>query len=717
MKYYYILVMLVLSLSTPYAQTNGWRQLPGPYGGRTVQVEIAGNKTIYALSYGKIYFKPDGKPWSVMTIPQTMPTYYTAVTTNVNGDLFYFNTQPDNSSKVGVFRSSDNGATWTKVLVQTAISKIIQSKSGRLYAFRGSNAFSTTTIFRSLDNGITWDSLSSIPLKSYDFVVDDNDICYFSLSSQKVEVVKYDPFTKLYDALSSQFLNSGPISLALCKNKVIVRNSNTIFTINPAGVLEKQIIIGLVPSKYQSVNSLKSDGEITYTISELDSDNTKFKILYSTDIGKSWSQVASFPNVLGGELTNFSISSGDLYLVNESQSDAGIYKTSNHGISWEQVGVPYSVTDLQEGPGNTIISDFVSADNGMTWENSLSYFAGIEGTYGFFGRDFDNGFLNFSYRDVFYANASPPYTFELQNSGLTSQVVPTMSGVSKNKFYALMPYSQLVSLLDDQIIVSSDHGISWDQLIIPKTATKLSSMNVSPNGAIYLGFTPSLYRSTDEGQSWTKLYTGIKNAPITTIRFLGSDTIYLGTVGQGIWRSTNEGLTFERWQSEYHDTVSTFELFHDRCYVVSLAGIISCPLNSDTWKNEFLVSERVPILKLLKTTNDHLYASATDLGVWINDPSAVSVKPSPERSKTSLQISNTPTSKLFSANFTLENSGYISIDLYYLLGRKLLAIAEGNFDAGEHQIPFSTASLANGMYCVVLTTPSGSTLAKMLVNH
>ena len=63
--------------------------------------------------------------------------------------------------------------------------------------------------------------------------------------------------------------------------------------------------------------------------------------------------------------------------------------------------------------------------------------------------------------------------------------------------------------------------------------------------------------------------------------------------------------------------------------------------------------------------------------------------------------------------FGLDVEGYVSLEVYDILGRKVQSLVSGEHTAGHHVVTFRTGSLASGIYFYRLTTPDGVLIKRM----
>ena len=96
-----------------------------------------------------------------------------------------------------------------------------------------------------------------------------------------------------------------------------------------------------------------------------------------------------------------------------------------------------------------------------------------------------------------------------------------------------------------KVIRSSDDGKTLQDIFtVSKPGQSVTSIAVSPeSGALFAGDQlGSVYRSPDGGTTWQRVFS-VDRIPVTSLAVSGKD-IYVGTGGEGIWRSTDGGTTF-----------------------------------------------------------------------------------------------------------------------------------------------------------------------------
>ena len=87
-------------------------------------------------------------------------------------------------------------------------------------------------------------------------------------------------------------------------------------------------------------------------------------------------------------------------------------------------------------------------------------------------------------------------------------------------------------------------ALQWRQTSGPEGASVISMLSVGQN--LYAGTTVSgVFRSTNQGESWTPINEGLLSPSIQSLAAVGTN-IFAATVGGGVFLSTDQG---ESWQA------------------------------------------------------------------------------------------------------------------------------------------------------------------------
>ncbi len=116
---------------------------------------------------------------------------------------------------------------------------------------------------------------------------------------------------------------------------------------------------------------------------------------------------------------------------------------------------------------------------------------------------------------------------------------------------------------------------------------------------------------------------------------------------------------------------------------------------------------------------DMLYVQQQDNGLWRASLSAAGIVTSNESASTladvDLRVWPSPTRGDVRIAFSLDRSVSARIVAYDLLGREVARIADRAFGVGDQSVPWSTGSLGAGVYLIRLTTDDGQSRTQRVV--
>ena len=131
------------------------------------------------------------------------------------------------------------------------------------------------------------------------------------------------------------------------------------------------------------------------------------------------------------------------------------------------------------------------------------------------------------------------------------------------------------SVLDGNLWKSTDGGQSWamtgEKLTVAKFGERLYAMRRAANGDFYVGTAKGLFRSTNEGGSWTKL-ASLPAGNVLEIDLKGpTGEVWACVDGKGLYRSTDHGASWTARKSDYD--IQTFAISpHDRKRILIAGG-------------------------------------------------------------------------------------------------------------------------------------------------
>ena len=87
---------------------------------------------------------------------------------------------------------------------------------------------------------------------------------------------------------------------------------------------------------------------------------------------------------------------------------------------------------------------------------------------------------------------------------------------------------------------STDSGDSWTAVNTGLTYLTIYSLAINPSGEVFAATGGGVFRSTDNGDNWTAVNTGLTNLLILSLAINSSGNIFAGT-SDGVFRSTDNG--------------------------------------------------------------------------------------------------------------------------------------------------------------------------------
>ncbi len=192
---------------------------------------------------------------------------------------------------------------------------------------------------------------------------------------------------------------------------------------------------------------------------------------------------------------------------------------------------------------------------------------------------------------------------DLTNGGKKGDVsFGTLTSIDESHF----DFGKIVTGSDDGLVhMTKDGGNSW-HLISKDLPQNLwvsrvqfskhdpNTIYVALNGYRWDNFEPYLYKSTDNGSSWSQIAKALPHNPINVIKEDPNDSniLYVGT-DNGLYLSLDQGISFQRWATNLpnvpiHDLVIQKEFDHlilgthgRSLYLLDLLHLKSIETNSD----------------------------------------------------------------------------------------------------------------------------------------
>jgi photosystem II stability/assembly factor-like uncharacterized protein len=695
-----------------YSQQISFSSLNGPYGGNLGDVVFSSGGEIFVSAYGSdgkgIYNSTDsGLSWELL--PPVYPfNEIFALGINKKDILF-----AGSGYYSGLFKSTDLGASWIWLSGYTRPECWAIAFNDSDHIFAGDGDWGG--LMKSTDSGNTWVQL--LP----------NSVAVLSISIESFGVIYVGASNNFYKSTDngvtwtsiSSGLPSLEIATTLCKQRdeifvgtgYILQGDGIYHSTNGG---ENWIQRGL---SGQTVYSLAFDDNGTLFAGTKDSG-----IYKSNDNGLNWQQINN--GLYSKNIFRVKTGSSNL-LFACSESDGGIYRSSNLGESWDITGVTAGT-----------INRLIILDDGNLF---AATFNGVQ--------KYDIITQKWSILGLSFVAPNPGWNW------LSDIIID-----NDNVMFA--------SSWSGKVFKSTDYGGTWDTTSnIHSYQTHVTDMALYTDNSILLGIYGFVKRSTDKGITWTSIINGLPNSIIQNIEvteegviyavsgnklckanhidssfvvirdgiFASSPPIYnrIATgnngliffadqdVNQGIYRSTDYG---ETWLKIYNSSVYSLSLFNNKYVAAGLPageGILFSSNFGNEWKflNEGIHSNAIIIWNIIDS-DGYLYASANGLGLYKSNQIVTNIDFKEHNEIISFSLEQNypnPFNSSTNIRYSILQSGRVTLTVYDIMGRVVAVLLDRYQEAGSYDMIFQAKDLASGIYFYTLTSGNFMATKKLIL--
>lgn len=506
----------------------------------------------------------------------------------IRGDTIYTATYYNAVGRIEVgkiFKSTDNGLSWTQIygMMDKGVLSIIVSSTGDIFAGVEAGT-SGNCVLKSTDQGLSW--------------------------SENLNLGEYHSVSLFAGSNGSLFATG--------------RYGDGIFRSTDNGESWQSINNGLlsdVPSGLRVSTVAENEYGVLFAGTEIDG------VFKSTDNGDSWTEIG-----VPISIKTTCIKGSYVFASGTPSSGLGyLHRSTNNGTSWRRVnlgttsGVNDVVIDLS---GNVFVATSSaglkkSSDNGLTWNNvsfpqtDLRSLAVNSNNYIFVGTS-GNGI----YKSIDNGNS-----WTQSDGGVTNVAVSiTISKSSKNFDYI---FAGTLGLDPGGVYQSTDNGTTWIKPSNQLDVYTITSLAVNGLGDIFAETSDGVFMSTDNGVTWNLTLsraksTGVLKSPTTpppsvlSSVSVDSMVMFVGTDGYGVFRSTNGG-------SEW--TQANEGLTNPRVPSLTLdsAGHLVAGTGAGAFRSREDVTGEIsaPITPMLQYPEDHSTSLPTSINIaWHASPTA-----------------------------------------------------------------------------------------------
>jgi photosystem II stability/assembly factor-like uncharacterized protein len=530
----------------------------------------------------------------------------------------------------GVYRSNSSGAAWLqsndglRTSTSQTIRAIVPTRTG---IFLGTN----NGVYRSLNNARTWQPVNrGLPNRG-----ETNEVYALTGRNDTLFVATEDGiFRSLNNADQWQAITNpnddGYVSAMILHRSVLYAAVYVESRRNSRSFMYRSQDLGrtwTADDSFVTAAYVNCFGEQENSVFA----GTDGDYIFRSDNDGDWAHLVSGLTDTGGEYVYaISASVGVVYAATYD----GAFRSANNGERWEQpissrksLNEPYVNTIVANGVevfAGTDAGMFRSINRGGTWEASNTgltaavvttmrenrgvVFAGTAGSG--IWRSNDNGI-----------------TWISSNTGLRARFINAFAARGRDVFaVSYDDFNSVNPRFVPGVYRSQDNGASWTNVLVDTTIIgaggvrerrKFRSLIITPRGIFAGGDYGGIWRSTNNSLSWTDVSMRQDEATVTCfVQGLGN-SVFAGTDGQGVYRSDDDGRTWIDVSPDITDdsyVVNAMARLGTAIFAATDDGIYRTVTNGRTWL--YMDFPDTLLASSLYVAGGVLYAGTYGNGIW-----------------------------------------------------------------------------------------------------
>lgn len=498
------------------SKDNGesWTQI-SILGGTSVAVNDSGHVYVGNTGYGQYSVSKDGGyTWTHYPSPAA---FTNCITINDSGHIFI-------GGNYTGYRSKDNGANWTTLSLPDGINSIVVAPNGYLFAGCSRGDAYNSGVYRSTDNGDSWAAVKEgfRVYASHNIVINnDGDII--------VGTWGWGIWKSTDNGNTWNQKNSG-LGHFYIKSMHISNDGNVYAGLNGGGIYrstdngESWLQVGIAVASVKKIAINPSNGNLFAAVNG---------VSRSTDGGLTWQPINN--GLINYDTKSIIIKDDTTIFCGFVNNDYGtVFRSLDNGDTWVRAdtGIQNHTVDAMtvDAEGNVYAGNyygvFKSTDNGSNWVN----IGGVGGARSLqfnsagdlYLASWGSGLRRLPHGDTVWINLT---------TNINDSYLGTLFISSNGHMYA-------------EKKKSTDNGITWSSMTI--VGNYISSYAENSLGHLFCGtynFGNGVSRSTNYGETWEQINTGLSTMDIRSVAVDSDDYLYAGTNGYSMFKTTTSTVT------------------------------------------------------------------------------------------------------------------------------------------------------------------------------
>ncbi|MGB2958257.1 MAG: LamG-like jellyroll fold domain-containing protein, partial [Bacteroidota bacterium] len=440
----------------------------------------------------------------------------------------------------GVFRSTNDGATWTTVnnsLGNIYVEALTVATNGDLYVGTGGG------IYKSTNNGDSWSHLNTGTIgRVHSILITLNGYMYAGSDSGVV----------LSSDMGGTWEKRNTGLTALDATDLALGLDGNLYLATWGGGVHKSIQTA-DPVQFWQQTGGPPGGQVNCLGSTLSGDlfagTANLGVHRSANQGASWSQVSP--------MQFYSILMKPNGYIFGGTTGQGVQRSTDGGTSWGSVNTGFAedtAFSLAMAPNGDVFAGggegkvFRSTNDGGNW-SQLAYSMAGEEVFAFTFKNPGYIFVG-TYGAGVFRSTDDGASWSQMNAGLTDLYVQSL---------ARNAYGHVFAGTNGGVFRTTDNGANWTKLNY-SWSSLVHVVSINSQGELYATSESGVYMSTDYGTSWTQVNGGLTNLSVGAITFDQEGYGYVGTWGSEVFRTLGSRGTLHNY--EYRADENTVLLFH-----------------------------------------------------------------------------------------------------------------------------------------------------------